>query len=135
MRVELILENWEEVKGNVKKMGSDLKDAQDMLVMYDYFEKAENWIKEKVQYIFSFLVLNIVHEISLNKNSDFFLKSTSVINCLLRKYFVYFICLALNFINHKLKFTWKNNSSIYPFKRLNLRKRCAIYAGIIKHKT
>lgn len=52
MRVELILENWEEVKGNVKKMGSDLKDAQDMLVMYDYFEKAENWIKEKVQYIF-----------------------------------------------------------------------------------
>lgn len=48
MRVELILENWEEVKGNVNKMGSDLKDAQDMLVMHDYFEKAENWIKEKV---------------------------------------------------------------------------------------
>lgn len=48
IRVELILENWREVKGNVERMASDLKEAQDMLVMHDYFEKAENWIKEKV---------------------------------------------------------------------------------------
>lgn len=47
VRVELILENWNEVKGNADRIGQDLKEAQDMLIMHDYFEKAESWIKEK----------------------------------------------------------------------------------------
>lgn len=50
MRVDLILENWNEIKSNADRMGRDLKEAQDMLIIHDYFEKAETWIKEKVRY-------------------------------------------------------------------------------------
>lgn len=48
VRVELILENWHEVKGNADQIKEDLKEAQDMLIMHDYFEKADAWIKQKV---------------------------------------------------------------------------------------
>ncbi|XP_054709348.1 spectrin beta chain-like [Uloborus diversus] len=47
VRLQLILEDWEEVKENVARMGSDLEEAREMLVIHGYFEKADTWIKEK----------------------------------------------------------------------------------------
>ncbi|XP_055926294.1 spectrin beta chain, non-erythrocytic 1-like isoform X1 [Argiope bruennichi] len=46
-RVQLILEDWEEVKSNAAQIGNDLSQARDMLRIHDLFEKTEVWIKEK----------------------------------------------------------------------------------------
>ncbi|GFQ78659.1 spectrin beta chain, non-erythrocytic 5, partial [Trichonephila clavata] len=47
-RLQLILEDWEEVKENAARIASDLSQARDMLRIHDLFEKIEAWIKEKV---------------------------------------------------------------------------------------
>ncbi|GFU48340.1 spectrin beta chain, non-erythrocytic 5, partial [Nephila pilipes] len=46
-RLQLILEDWEEVKENAARIGNDLSQARDMLRIHDLFEKTEAWIKEK----------------------------------------------------------------------------------------
>ncbi|GFY61481.1 spectrin beta chain, non-erythrocytic 5 [Trichonephila inaurata madagascariensis] len=46
-RLQLILEDWEEVKENAARIASDLSQARDMLRIHDLFEKIDAWIKEK----------------------------------------------------------------------------------------
>nr|XP_042906281.1 spectrin beta chain, non-erythrocytic 2 isoform X2 [Parasteatoda tepidariorum] len=46
-RLQYILEDWEEIKTNAAKVGTDLAQARDMLALHESFEKAESWIKEK----------------------------------------------------------------------------------------
>ncbi|KAG8194893.1 hypothetical protein JTE90_029184 [Oedothorax gibbosus] len=46
-RLSFILEDWKEVKENASRLGNDLLQAREMLLIHDLFERTDEWIKEK----------------------------------------------------------------------------------------